>query len=1093
LIQTKKLKESTKHTDNLLKALKTAETDEEKASIAKLMQEDINKYVKGVQEKPIKEEVDTSVTLPFYGKIESPKTAKEVAGRAIETVALGAGGTAKVGATAGKSLFKRALTGPGSKIGATYGAGSALSENKSLGETALQAGIGGVLGGATDLALIGGGKGLQKLGEKLQKPVTKTAQKTKEEVAGKIITGKTKDKSLGVKALESIDTKGVKTFEDLEDKLTNKIIELSKNIDKKLDKDTSVQKLKDMVTKAKSISGKEVKTNYVKTALEHLQEVYRKTGDNVGVQNIKDTIKKATTTGLTKKEINNIARSYGVEFGKKAFSKTGEPLTSVNSKLYETVRKGLKEKARETAAGLGTKEMDKTMSAIYRTRDLVRKNKEEVNKLQQKIQERGLGEKLGRGAFNALNMATMGGLKGFIERGMGRGTGLKTLNYLEIEKNLAKNLKLLEKANKSNTKSQLEKTLNEITKNVGVGISKTGEVISKIPGIAEEAPRKSVQSLMDAARTKMPIGMTIKDVSKEGFSKAGVSEKLIQEANKKSKSLTGYHVVRNPEAIKAIEEKGFSLNKFGSESGTKDSGDPKGIYFFPNKEVIKSLEGWSDIATPKNTLKRTLNLEKPYIVESKDKYFNEIVKPATKTTAKDFDQFRSTTKVGDSDKISEYMLKNKYDGILDEQGLLSFDEPQIIVLDLNKIKKEEFPYKEVGSLTTKLLKKLEGKTTVNKQFISDLTNSPDLKQTEKDLIRAALKGEDSKINVTKFANKVKAELLPLKIKNTNVNAKYENITLPEEIRGSVKNYDEHIFESPIKTSAGSTHFSGASDKYFGHTRIEDMADNKTRRVIEVQSDLYQKGNLEKEMPYPYKAEAKASSPEIARQKVMGDKSSDAKTLQKRVSEVEKLQQYNDPTAHFRMVREEISQAAKDKKTKVQFPTGETAMKIEGLGETSQWAIKRFPDDYKAGGNFDIEKLTPEKLKVGERVWQGEMGQGRDWIITDVLGNGKFKAVPKNVFDKYGGYNEKLLNESSVRANSEQFDISGKVDTSNPIYKFYEKEMGKYLKSKYNAKEVIDDQGVSWYEVDIKPEMKGPIEAFGIGAIPLATQINQDKK
>ena len=74
----KKLKESTKHTDNLLKALKTAETDEEKASIAKLMQEDINKYVKGVQEKPIKEEVDTSVTLPFYGEVEAPKTAKEV-------------------------------------------------------------------------------------------------------------------------------------------------------------------------------------------------------------------------------------------------------------------------------------------------------------------------------------------------------------------------------------------------------------------------------------------------------------------------------------------------------------------------------------------------------------------------------------------------------------------------------------------------------------------------------------------------------------------------------------------------------------------------------------------------------------------------------------------------------------------------------------------------------------------------------------------------------------------------------------------------------------------------------------------------------
>ena len=29
---------------------------------------------------------------------------------------------------------------------------------------------------------------------------------------------------------------------------------------------------------------------------------------------------------------------------------------------------------------------------------------------------------------------------------------------------------------------------------------------------------------------------------------------------------------------------------------------------------------------------------------------------------------------------------------------------------------------------------------------------------------------------------------------------------------------------------------------------------------------------------------------------------------------------------------------------------------------------------------------------------------------------------------------------------ETFDISGKVDTNNPIYKFYEKEVGRYLKT-----------------------------------------------
>jgi len=85
-----------------------------------------------------------------------------------------------------------------------------------------------------------------------------------------------------------------------------------------------------------------------------------------------------------------------------------------------------------------------------------------------------------------------------------------------------------------------------------------------------------------------------------------------------------------------------------------------------------------------------------------------------------------------------------------------------------------------------------------------------------------------------------------------------------------------VYESPIKTSAGSVHFGNTSDNYFAHSRIEDMADSQeisdrvasqrlqdeegiftnrpkytksggdTRRVIEIQSDLFQKGRLEGE-------------------------------------------------------------------------------------------------------------------------------------------------------------------------------------------------------------------------------------------------------
>jgi hypothetical protein len=445
---------------------------------------------------------------------------------------------------------------------------------------------------------------------------------------------------------------------------------------------------------------------------------------------------------------------------------------------------------------------------------------------------------------------------------------------------------------------------------------------------------------------------------------------------------------------------------------------------------------------------------------------------------------------------------------------------------------------EKTSLTTKLLKKLEGRTTVSKQFISDLTNSPDLKQTEKDIIRDVLEAEGNTVNVTDFAEKVKAELLPLTVKNQKISltksqaktklqnmgiiferdmdgglypkrgdefveyddepkeitdlidsvlgnaetyndvnvAKFEQISLPSDIRGNVKNYRENVWESPVKTSAGSIHFGGATENYFGHTRIEDMADNKTRRVIEVQSDLYQKGNLEREQnQLGAKALYRGKEYKIdgGNYQTFYLKDSDGKITQARTEEVEvlkskdflKLSQYSNPTAHFRMVREELKKASDDGIKKVQFPTGETAMKIEGLGENHSFMQ---PD----GRGF----ISPQQLEVGLEV--RDRNGGNDWIITDVLGEGKFKAVPKDQYD---------ANPDDLIGLDETFDISGKVDTNNPIYRFYEKDLGKYLFSKYGARLVVDPQGVKWYEVEITPEMAGDVEAFQRGRDELMRQ------
>lgn len=435
------------------------------------------------------------------------------------------------------------------------------------------------------------------------------------------------------------------------------------------------------------------------------------------------------------------------------------------------------------------------------------------------------------------------------------------------------------------------------------------------------------------------------------------------------------------------------------------------------------------------------------------------------------------------------------------------------------------------ALTTKIIKDLGDRETVSKQYILDQTNRGDIKQQERELIRSLLESEPDKVNVADFKLKVQAELLPLTVNSTklkitqdmrdnpnfdehfaDVDTRYENVTLPHDLRGPVENYYENIYESPIKTSAGETHFGRDTNNYFGHTRVEDLPDS-TRRVIEVQSDLYQKGNLDDEIPAYLNASDYLPADKLKEYNriekrltdlTFADNSTDykveieelkkareavelsAKDMQKKVissrkTEVEKLRQYNDPTAHFRMIREELKRAADDGVKTLQFPTGETAMKIEGLGDIGTWFAR--PGQTLADGSklkFGAN-LDPENMRTGlvvQMEGEGE-GAGTDWIITDVLGEGKFKAVQKRQYDEIkGGYG--INRDKSITDMSrfkETFDISGKIDTSSPIYKFYEKEVGKYLKNKYGAELTTDKQGVDWYEVKVKPEMSDAVEAF----------------
>lgn len=289
---------------------------------------------------------------------------------------------------------------------------------------------------------------------------------TPQKALGEVLQGKTKDLKAGVKALGAIDTEGVKTYAQLAKKLDDAIGEMSGQVDDYLAQDPTPIKLADLTTRSTSQAGVVVERNFVETALSHLRELYEKTADDVGMANVDDVIRKAQGEGLTRLEVNDISRLYNVEFGQKAFSKIGDPLTSVNAQMYENIRKGLKDVARKGMGGSEAAATDKIISSLYSTKNLVQKNVEAVNKLQQKIAERGLLEKAGNLVSKYADVLTGGSIRGLIGGILPRGAGYKVMNALDLEERLARNLDVIRKALDSGSDDAIIKAIKEISDSI---------------------------------------------------------------------------------------------------------------------------------------------------------------------------------------------------------------------------------------------------------------------------------------------------------------------------------------------------------------------------------------------------------------------------------------------------------------------------------------------------------------------------------------------------------------------------------------------------------------------------------------------------
>jgi len=300
-----------------------------------------------------------------------------------------------------------------------------------------------------------------------------TPPRTKEQALGQIAQGKAGDVKQLELALGTVDTSGVKTFKELGDRVNKAIPTLAKQVDDELLKDPTIYNLRQLATK-ETKGGTIAITDYVSRALGNLSELYNKIGDNTALGEINEMIARANREGLTRKEVNDISRIYNIEFGSKAFSKIGDPLTSVNAQAYEQTRSGLKNVARQGLGGEEAKAIDEKLSALYDSKRLIDKNIEAVNKLQQRINERGLVEKAGHFVAKYLDVLTGGSIRGFVGGLLPRGAGYKVMNAIDIESQLRRNLDIIEKALKEKTDEGLIKTFESVPLGKGAIPSTTG-------------------------------------------------------------------------------------------------------------------------------------------------------------------------------------------------------------------------------------------------------------------------------------------------------------------------------------------------------------------------------------------------------------------------------------------------------------------------------------------------------------------------------------------------------------------------------------------------------------------------------------------
>ena len=275
---------------------------------------------------------------------------------------------------------------------------------------------------------------------------------TAPDLVGKITQGTGSDIPVAQRALSSIDTSGVKTFSDLSSQLDSTIKSNTASVDTELGKNTNTFTPEDTTKTIDNGTPNPIQSNPVQDAIDQLKTFYQKTNDTSALADItKLETKYQSGNGLTLQDINNLAREHGSELN--GYNANGELASGLSRQAAENTRTALKDFVRTTNAGLNngtdpTAGIDKNTSDLIKTKGMVDEMTQKVEQLENKIKSYSPLQRLGRFAGKAVNMFSGGMVKGFLRSVMGIGGDQGTsMNALDLQNSLAKNLQLLDKLN----------------------------------------------------------------------------------------------------------------------------------------------------------------------------------------------------------------------------------------------------------------------------------------------------------------------------------------------------------------------------------------------------------------------------------------------------------------------------------------------------------------------------------------------------------------------------------------------------------------------------------------------------------------------